>query len=102
MRGWEVERSSGNQENREPGLGSRLSFFIGSHGRYLLGRTCPQTYLSAKSPWTDSQNSLMEIGGRSENDGPIGMVFEADGITDLFQQLPGAVLFHGLTPPFDR
>jgi hypothetical protein len=32
----------------------------------------------------------------------LGMVFEADGITDLIQQLLGAVLFHGLTPPFDR
>jgi hypothetical protein len=30
------------------------------------------------------------------------MVFEADGITELIQQLPGTVLFHGMTPPFDK
>jgi hypothetical protein len=34
--------------------------------------------------------------------GAIGVVLEADGITDLIQSLLGAVLFHGLTPPFDK
>jgi len=34
--------------------------------------------------------------------GAIGRVFEADGVTELIQQLLGAVLFHGLTPPFDK
>jgi hypothetical protein len=32
----------------------------------------------------------------------MGIVFETDGITDKMQQLLEAVLFHGLTPPFDR
>jgi len=34
--------------------------------------------------------------------GAIGRVFEADGVTELIQQLLGAALFHGLTPPFDK
>jgi len=34
--------------------------------------------------------------------GAIGGVFGADGVTELIQQLLGAVLFHGLTPPFDK
>ena len=33
--------------------------------------------------------------------GAIGGVFGADGVTELIQQLLGAVLFHGLTPPLD-
>jgi hypothetical protein len=32
----------------------------------------------------------------------IGIVFEADGITDLVQQFLGTMLLHGLTPPFAR
>lgn len=32
----------------------------------------------------------------------LGMVFEADGIMDLIQQLLRAVLFQGMTPPFDQ
>ena len=34
--------------------------------------------------------------------GAIGRVFEADGVTELIKQLLGAVLFQGLTPPFDK
>ncbi len=34
--------------------------------------------------------------------GALGVVFQADNITDLIQSLLGAVLFHGLTPPCAR
>jgi hypothetical protein len=34
--------------------------------------------------------------------GAIGIVSEAGGVMELIHQLLGAVLFHGLTPPFDK
>ena len=30
------------------------------------------------------------------------VVFEAHGVSDLGRQVLGALLLHGLTPPFDR